>query len=110
MVAVEHDIEVEQGATFEFAVECLEEDGQTPRTFSGYTGALQIRAERAPDATLLATATVTVATGLVTATIADDLTAAMDWRAGVYDLKITNGSLSERIARGNARFTSQVTT
>lgn len=114
MTAVELDIEVEQGATFELAIACLNtEDGQSfdPADLTGYTGSMQIRASQAPTSQLLATATVTIdiANSVVTATIADTLTAAMTWRSGVYDLKITNGTRTARVARGKARFTLQVT-
>jgi len=114
MTAIEQDIEVEQGATFELAIGCLDtEDGQsfTPADLTGYTGTMQIRASQVATAQLLATATVTVdiVTGVVLATIADTLTAAMTWRSGVYDLKITNGTKTHRLARGKARFTLQVT-
>jgi len=114
VTAIELDIEVEQGATFELAIGCLNtEDGQsfTPADLTGYTGTMQIRASQAATAQLLATATVTIdtASSVVTATISDTLTAAMTWRSGVYDLKITNGTRSIRVARGKARFTLQVT-
>lgn len=108
MVAVQQDIEVEQGITFELAVEELDDDGVTPRDLSGYTGAMQIRPSEDSDV-VLATAVVELSTGLVLATIDDAVTATYTWRVGVYDLEITNGSRTDRIARGTARLTRQVT-
>lgn len=111
MVAVVRDVELEQGATFELAVDCFEEDGTTPRTdLSGYSGSMQIR-ETVDSADVLATATVTVDddAGVVLATIPHATTAAVTWRAGVYDLEITNGTRVERLARGRVKVTRNVT-
>lgn len=113
MVAVHQDIVVERGGTFELAVLVLDSDGVDPRTdLAGWTGAMQIRAERDPTSTLLATATVAIdtATAVVTATIADDLTEVMAWRSGEYDLKITNGTQTLWLAKGTARFEQRSTT
>lgn len=102
MVAIALDVEVERGITFELAIEEMDEDGVTPRDLTGYTGAMVVRPDVDSD-TILATATVTLDTGLVTATIADDVTADYEWRVGVYDLWITNGSRTEGVATGTAR-------
>lgn len=110
MVAVVQDIEVEQGFTFELIVEMLDEDGQTPRVLAGYTGTMQIRDSEDSTGTLLGTATVSIATGQVSATIAHGTTADYTWRVGNYDIAITNGTRREKIARGVARLTRYVTT
>ena len=113
MVAVVQHIQVEQNATFRLPIDCVESDGTTPRNLSGYTGTMEIKASRSTTAELLATAvvTITAATGRVTATIADNLTAAMDWHSGVYDLFITDGTPegTDKLATGNARFIRAVT-
>jgi len=108
--AIEWDIEVEQGATFELPIDCVDADGNT-RDLTGYTGAMQIRSSRSILGTLLATATVTItaATGRVVASIDDDTTAAYDWHAGLYDLYITNGSRTDKLATGNAKLIRAVT-
>lgn len=110
MTATLADIVVEQGSTFEFVVDLLDEDEVARTDLAGYTGSMQIR-ERADSATPLATATVTVDSGnaQVTATIDATTTAAYDWTAGVYDLEITSGSRTERIAQGKARLSREVT-
>jgi hypothetical protein len=108
MVAVVLDIEIEQGVTCDIAITALAEDGVTARDLSGYTGAMQVR-ETADSMTVLLTGVVTLTAGLVTATITDTDTGAVEWYAGVYDIEIDNGTRSERIARGKVRVTRQVT-
>jgi predicted amino acid dehydrogenase len=108
--AIEWDIEVEQGATFELPIDCVTAEGEV-RDLTGYTGVMQIRSSRSTLGTLLATATVTITadTGRVVASIADTVTAAYDWHAGVYDLFITNGSRTDKLATGNAKLIRAVT-
>lgn len=114
MVAVEHNIIVEQGATLTLAVACFEEDPDTGqlavRDLTGWTGAMQIRLTADSD-TVLGEADVDVdaVTGVVTATIDDDVTAEYTWRAGVYDLIITDGIGTDRLAEGTARCRRGVT-
>ncbi|WP_213451586.1 hypothetical protein [Rhizomonospora bruguierae] len=110
MTAVLRDIVVEQGATFEFMVDLLDENEQRRTDLAGYTGAMQIR-ERPDATTVLATATVSVdaSNAQVTATIPAAITTEFDWTAGVYDLEITNGARTERIAQGKARLSREVT-
>lgn len=116
MVAIVIDIEVEQYATFELPILCVEADptGETeqlvPRDLTGWVGAMQIR-DSADTGTVLAEADVEIDTdtGLVTAVIDDTVTAGYTWRAGVYDLIITDGVTTDRLARGAARCTRGVT-
>jgi hypothetical protein len=72
---------------------------------------MQIRSSRSTAGTLLATATVSITadTGRVVASLSDDDTAAMDWHTGVYDLFITNGARTDKLARGNAKLIRAVT-
>lgn len=113
MAAVRYNITLSSGRTFTLRVACkVENDDETidVRDLTGWTGAMQIRAT-ADDATVLAEADVTIetATGIVTATIPDLETAAMTWRAGVYDLIITDGVETDMIAEGDARLRRTVT-
>lgn len=108
MVAVEHNIVIEQGATFTLPVECVEEDPDTGqlvvRDLTGWTGAMQIRLTPDSDTTLgEADVTIDVDTGTVTATIDDDVTAEYMWRAGVYNLVITDGIGTDWLAVGTAK-------
>jgi hypothetical protein len=116
MVAVEHNIIIRAGATFTLPVVCFEEDPEAEgdqlilRDLTGWTGAMQIRLTADSD-TVLAEADVTidVDTGTVTATFDDDVTAGYTWRAGVYDLIITDGVDTDWLAEGTARCKRGVT-
>ena len=56
MVATYQDLVVEQGATFEFTVDLLDQDTGDPRTdLTGWTGTMKIRQEQSSVSTLLAT-------------------------------------------------------
>lgn len=111
------DIEVERLGTCKVVVQVLDTDGVTPRTdLNGWTGALQVRSERDPDAALLAEGDVTidVATGIVTGVIPQTQTdPATGWSAGAYDMYIENPATSppERLwlTWGAARFKERVT-
>ena len=110
MGAIEWDIEVEQRATFELPIDCVDASGAV-RDLTGYTGEMQIRSSRSTAGTLLGTATVAITadTGRVVASIDDDTTAGYDWHAGVYDLFITNGSRTDKLATGNAKLIRAIT-
>lgn len=112
MGAVRQDVEVVQNATFRFVVNLHDEDDQPRTDLAGYTGAMQIRAEQDNTSTLIVAATVTIDTGdaQATATIANTVTAGLDFVAGWYDLHITHASAgTEPIAWGRARFRRTVT-
>lgn len=114
MVAVEHNIIIEQGATFVLPVICYEQNPESDqlivRDLTGWTGAMQVRATVDAD-DILAEADVDIdeGTGTVTATIDDTVTAGYTWRAGVYDLVITDGVDTDRLASGTARCRRGVT-
>lgn len=110
MGAIEWDIEVEQRATFELPIDCVDTEGAT-RDLTGYTGEMQIRTSRSTSGTLLGTATVTIeaATGRVLATIPMGTTALYDWHSGVYDLFITNGTRRDKLATGTAKLIRAIT-
>ncbi len=116
MVAIVQDIEVEQYATFILPILCMEQDpnagiGQLViRDLTGWTGAMQIRLTTdSEDVLAEAEVDIDVEAGIVTATIDDATTAGYTWRSGVYDLLITDGIDSDRLARGNARCTRGTT-
>lgn len=106
------DITVRRGATFTLVVDLLDEDGVARTDLAGYTGTMQIRSEQDSGATLLATATVAVDSGnaQTTATIAKATTGAYEWKTGRYDLVITDGTTTERVAEGRATLSRNVTT
>lgn len=108
MVAILQNIVVEQYGTFTLSVICYTRDPDTDqlvvRDLAGWTGAMQIRLTPG-SAEVLAEAEVDVdaATGIVTATIDDQVTAGYTWQAGVYDLIITDGIGTDPLYYGNAR-------
>lgn len=114
MGVLQHDIEIVNGRTFTLSIACFTEDPDshrlTVRDLAGWTGAMQIR-PTADDTAIYAQASVTidVASGTVTATIPDEDTAAATWRAGVYDLYITDGVDPDTLAAGTARLRRRVT-
>jgi len=112
MTATRQDIVVERGQTFTYVVALLDEAGVNRTDLAGFTGTMQIRAEQDSGATLLATATVAINTGTAraTATIAKATTTAYEWTTGRYDLIITDGTTSERVAEGRATLSRNVTT
>lgn len=114
MATLQQDIELFNGRTFILSIACVVEDPNTHQTsirdLTGWTGAMQIRPT--PDDTTVyntATVTITVATGIVTATITDTATAAAVWRAGAYDLIITNGIEVDTLVAGTARLRRRTT-
>lgn len=114
MVAIRQDIQIEQYATFRLPVACMERDPVTDqlvvRDLTGWTGAMQIRlTPESVDVLATAVVDVDVATGVVTATIDDVVTATFTWRAGVYDLIITDGVDTDPLAYGDARVRRGVT-
>ncbi|SRR6266542_1078781 len=108
MPAVLKDIVVEQGATFELVIEVRKDGALLP--LSGYTGSMQIRPTPA-SATVLGTGTVAIdgSNSLVTVTIPKGTTAGYTWSSGVYDVKIDNGTIAYRVAKGNASLSKGVT-
>lgn len=117
-MALRLDIEVERRGTCKVVVQVLDSGGVNPRTdLTGWTGALQVRADREPGAELLADGDVTIdtATGVVTGVIAsDDTDPVSSWAAGEYDMYIEDPSQTppERLylVWGTARFKERVTT
>lgn len=114
MVALQQDIVIKQGATFELPIACVERDPDTlelvVRDLAGWTGTMQVR-PNVDSETIYAEAEVEidVGTGIVTAVIDDLTTADYTWRSGVYDLMITDGIVTDCLVEGAARLTRQVT-
>lgn len=113
MVARQHDIIIEQGATFEFTV-YVKKNGVI-LDISGYTGSMQIRNKPADEtgSIILATATVSIIdgpNGLIMATIPAVTTQEYDWKQGVYDVEIQSpAGTVYRLAKGNAYLDKEVT-
>jgi hypothetical protein len=116
-MSVRLDIEVERSGTCRVVVQVLDSGGVNPRTdLSGWTGAFQVRTDRAPDADILANGTVSIdtATGIVTGLLSSTETdPVLSWAAGEYDIYIQNPATNppDRIwlVWGAAKFKERVT-
>jgi len=100
MGAQVYNIEGDQGGTIQVAVDIQEADG-SDANLAGYTGTMEVLDEYGDDGVLLATGTVAISGNTVTGTIAGSAT--LDWLAGVYDIRITNGTLVEYPVRGTVK-------
>ena len=114
MGTVKLDIVVRQGATFELTVQARNADG-TVKDLTGYTGRMQIRpyvdsTDVLLDAVVSGTITITSAQGIVAVSVPANITAAMDWSSGVYDLEVFSSAANViRLVEGNASFSKEVT-
>ena len=105
MPAVKHNIDIEQGATFEFNMKWIQEDEVTPVDITGYTARMHVR-ESVESATILlelTTANLRIALGDAAGTIrilvsAAD-TAALNFTQGVYDLELVNTGGDGKVTR-----------
>lgn len=114
MSAAIHDIVVDQGATFEFVVGLEDGLGQA-YDLTGASARMQGRSTVGAGTTLfsLTTAsgiTIDEAAGVVTVTISDTATAALDFETGVYDLEVeeADGTVL-RILQGVVTLSREVT-
>lgn len=87
----------------------------TPRSLSGYTARMQIRARVTSSTTLLelttANSRITIddTTKLITLSLTAAVTAGLTWRQGVYDLEMVSGGVVETIMYGNVKVLKEVT-
>ncbi len=109
-----YDITIEQGATFELVVEWKDPAGAAI-SLTGYTAAMQVR-KTYGGPTILSLASggsgiaIDAALGKLTITIARTTTAALAAPVqGVYDLEVTNGTVTYRLLEGSVLVTPEVT-
>lgn len=115
------NITIEQGATFIMPVQLstggLVSEGGTPVNLTGCSIRMHIRKRITDTNPLLALTTGTgeisitsAATGQFTVTITDEVTAAITWTAGVYDLEVeTAGGQVKRYLQGKVKVSKEVT-
>lgn len=120
-VAGDLNITIEQGATFQMPVQLstggLVADGGTPINLSGCSVRMHIRKRIADTNPLLSLTTGTgqitftnAAMGQFLVTITDEVTAAITWAAGVYDLEVeTAGGQVKRYLQGKVKVSKEVT-
>lgn len=113
MGAVQWDIQLFNGRAFALRVACqvVDDDGTVSiRDLTGWTGAMQVRPTPEDDVVYAdAVVTIDVVTGIVTGTITDEETVDATWRAGVYDLMITDGVSPDTLVAGTARLRRSTT-
>lgn len=110
---IRRDITIQQGADFEWNIEVQNSD-KTPMDLTGWTAAMQVRATAADstklvDITTGGGITINAPGGIVIIDIPKATTQAYTWTNGVYDVEITNGSKTRRIAQGFASLSPEVT-
>jgi hypothetical protein len=115
MSTVRYDITVQQGAKFELNVQARNDDG-TVKDLTGYTGRMQVRATVDAVAilmeasTALSTIVIDGPNGTVAVTVPADVTGAMTWTSGVYDLEVSTGPTNViRLVEGFASLSKEVT-
>lgn len=115
-MATKLDIVIEKGARFTRTLQVRNSDG-TLFDLTGYSGRMQIRETLDSVAVLVEATTangritINVPSSTVTVTIGADITDAMTWTSGVYDLEVFGASPADvvRVVEGNASLSWQVT-
>ncbi len=116
MVAGTHDITIEQGATFLLNL-IWRDSANALVNLTGYTARMQVRQKHTsadPPALNLTTENGGIALGGAAGTVAvraeAAATAALDFKRGVYDLELVDGSGTvTRLIEGNVVVTPEVT-
>jgi hypothetical protein len=115
MAVLRLNIAFKKGRNFALVIQARNSD-KTVMDLSGYTGKMQVR-PTADSSTILAEAsstngrlTINGPTGIISVLIPADVTEAMSWESGVYDLEVTNGATNIKdVAEGFASLSKEVT-
>lgn len=100
------DVQGNENGTVTVRVQVQNSDA-TPADLDGFTGTMQVRPDPLSD-DVLATGVVTFGSdGLVTGQIPAGQTG--DWTVGYYDIRITDGTVVEYVAKGRISLTPTVT-
>lgn len=108
------DIEIEAGATWEREWSVVDEDG-IPADLSGYSARMDIKRSATDPETLLTlittndTLTILADSGMIVARIEAADTAALPWRAAVYDVLLSNDTDTWRIVEGTVTVVPGIT-
>ena len=117
MPSAVYDIVIEQGSQFQLSFTWEDKDGD-PINLTGYSARMQVRESKGAGATLVSLTsgggdiTLGGALGTVIAIIDADVTAALDFDLGFYDLELLDGeseAAAVRVLEGTVRFTKEVT-
>lgn len=114
-MTTKYDITVRQGETFSMTIQALNRD-RTVKNLTGYQVRFQVRATSSSSTVLMSGTTedgrisVNGAAGFVTITVGADITAAMSWSSGQYDIEAyTSPANVIRLAEGFASLSPEVT-
>lgn len=115
MATTRVDIMIQQGAEFVLNIQARNND-QTVMNLTGYSAMMQVR-ETVSSADVLLEAstdegsiTINGPGGIVMVSIGSDITEALDWSSGVYDLEVYTGPTNvKRLIEGNASLSLEVT-
>lgn len=115
MPASEYDLSIEQGATYPIAFTYKTAEG-TARNLTGYTARMQVRASTSAADVLLELTTengrITIngPAGRIDLVLPPDVTEAITWRRGVYDLELVSPAGDvQRLLRGRVEVSREVT-
>jgi len=116
MAAGEHDITIEQGATFQMPITWTTGVVPTPVNLTGYTARMQVRKTYASTTAVLSLTTenggITLggALGTIDILASATQTAAIAIKSGVYDLElVSGGGIVTRLLQGAVEITPEVT-
>lgn len=109
MGAPVYNLEADAGGTITVSVDVTEADGSASN-LTGWTGEMQVRATPdSEDVLAEGTVAITALTGRVVGTIAASETEDAEWRAAFYDIRITDGTIVEYVAKGKIQLRETVT-
>jgi len=115
-MTIKHDITVQKGAAFTLNILAQNAD-RTPKDLTGYSAKMQVRPVAGDLSTPLLDAstangriTINAPGGIVMINVPADVTEAMTWQSGVWDLEISTSAQNViRLAEGFASFSLEVT-
>jgi hypothetical protein len=116
MAAGEHNITIEQGATFQMPITWSTGVTPTPVNLTGYTARMHVRKTHASDTAVLTLTTenggITLggALGTIAILATATQTATITIKSGVYDLElVSGGGTVTRLLEGSVTITPEVT-
>jgi hypothetical protein len=113
VAAVDHDLYIEQGATFTVTFEWREDSATGPLIdTAGYSPRMQIRQRPGSSVLLTVDSSITAVGGIIALRIGADITATLT-HSGVYDIELHSVSDSTevvRLAQGAVTLSREVTT
>jgi len=109
-MAARADIRIDQGATYQMALTCLDSTGAA-LDLTGYTGAAQVRGQYSdPSPAAVFTAAIDARNGIVNLTLTAAQTTALAITDGVWDCKVTDPTgIVTRVCEGKVTVSPEAT-